>query len=138
MGVEGDVGDLADLESDTGDITNSVTLTSESADQNLVVLLNEVQATVIGDKSSDLLAVLDQLDANALPDSRVRLLSLDSDLFKNDSLGVGGASEGVSLPPCAQMSLLVILVSPNLVPPVLDVLTRRPDSSGLPHLLALL
>ena len=29
-------------------------------------------------------------------------------------LGVARASEGVSLPPCAQVSLLVVLVSPNL------------------------
>merc|ERR1719239_250174 len=100
-GIEGHVGDLADLESDTGNVTNSVTLTSESTDQDLVILLN-------------------------------------SNLLKNNSLGVGGASEGVSLPPCAQVSLLVVLVGPNLVPPVLDVLTRRPDSGRLPHLLALL
>ena len=53
------------------------------------------------------------------------------------NLGVAGASEGVSLPPCAQVSLLVVLVGPHLVPPVLHVLTRCPDSSGLPHLLAL-
>ena len=65
-GVEGHVGDLADLESDTGNVTNSVTLTSESTDQDLVILLNKVQATVIGDKSCDLLAVLDQLHTNAL------------------------------------------------------------------------
>ena len=64
--VEGYVGDLADLESDTGNITNSVTLTSESTDQDLVVLLNEVQTAVIGDESGDLLAILDQLDTDAL------------------------------------------------------------------------
>ena len=29
-------------------------------------------------------------------------------------LGVASASEGVSLPPCAQMSLLVVLVGPDL------------------------
>ena len=66
-GVEGHVGDLADLESNAGNVTNSVTLTTESTDQDLVVLLNEVQTAVIGDKSSDLLAVLDQLNTNALP-----------------------------------------------------------------------
>lgn len=65
-GVEGHVGDLADLESDAGNVTDSVTLTSESTDKDLVVLLNEVQTAVIGDESSDLLAVLDQLDTDAL------------------------------------------------------------------------
>ena len=29
-------------------------------------------------------------------------------------LGVASSSEGVSLPPCAQMSLLVVLVGPDL------------------------
>ena len=65
-GVEGHVGDLADLEPDAGNVTNSVTFTSESTDKDLVVLLNEVQTAVIGDKSSDLLAVLDQLYTHAL------------------------------------------------------------------------
>ena len=64
--VEGHVGDLADLESDAGNVTDSVTLTSESTDQDLVVLLNEVETTVIGDERGDLLAVLDQLDTHAL------------------------------------------------------------------------
>ena len=33
--VEGYVGDLADLESDSGNVSNGVTLTTESRDQNL-------------------------------------------------------------------------------------------------------
>ena len=77
---------LADLKSDSGNITNSVTLTSETADQHLVVLLDKVQATVIGDEGGDLLAVLDQLHTNALPDGRVGLLSLNADLLEDNSL----------------------------------------------------
>ena len=105
-GVEGHVGDLvyiffescclikdlthlADLKSDSGNITNSVTLTSETADQHLIVLLDKVQATVIGDEGGDLLAVLDQLHTNALPDGRVGLLSLNADLLENNSLWIG-------------------------------------------------
>ena len=85
-GVEGHVGDLADLESDSGNVTNSVTLTSETADQHLIVLLDKVQATVIGDEGGDLLAVLDQLHTNALPDGRVGLLSLNTNLLEDNSL----------------------------------------------------
>ena len=48
-------------------------------------------------------------------------------------LGVGGASEGVSLPPCAQVSFLVILVCPNLGAPVLHVFTGSLDTCRLPH-----
>ena len=84
--VEGDVGDLADLEPDSGDISHGVALTSESRDQNLVVLLNEVQTTVIGDESCDLLSVLNELDSDTLTNSRVRLLSLNTNLLENNSL----------------------------------------------------
>ena len=46
---ETDTGDLNDLEADTGNITLSLTPATEAGDQNLVVLVDKVQATVVGD-----------------------------------------------------------------------------------------
>merc|ERR1711881_609509 len=96
-GGEGDVGDLDDLEPDSGNITDGVTFTTESSDQDLVVLLDKVETTILGYEGRDLLAVLDQLHTDALTDGRVRLLGLNTDLLENDSLGVRGSSEGIGL-----------------------------------------
>ena len=52
----------------------------------LVVFFDEVETTVIGDESCDLLSVLDELNSDTLTDSRVRLLSLNTNFLKNDSL----------------------------------------------------
>ena len=91
-----------------------MTLSAESGDQDLIVLLDEVQATVLGDEGGDLLGILDQLNPNALPDSRVGLLGLDTDLLKDDALGMRGSAEGIGLPPGAQVSFFVVLIGPNL------------------------
>lgn len=40
---------LDDLETNTGNITLGLTLTTETGEENLVVLVDEVQTTVIGD-----------------------------------------------------------------------------------------
>lgn len=72
------VGYLDDLETDTGNITDGVTLTTETGNQNLVVLLNVVQATVTGYESGNLLAVLDELNPHALADGRVRLFGFNT------------------------------------------------------------
>jgi len=77
-GQQGDVGHLDNLETDTGNITDGVTLTTETGDQDLIVLLNVVQATVTGYEGGDLLSVLDQLHPHALADGRVRLFGLNA------------------------------------------------------------
>ena len=66
----------------TGNITDGVAFTTETRNQNLVVLFNESQTTIVGYESCDLLAVLDELDTNALTDGRVRLLSLNTTVNK--------------------------------------------------------
>ena len=43
-------------------------------------MTHEVKTTIIGNESSDLLSVLDELDTDTLSDSRVGLLGLNTDL----------------------------------------------------------
>lgn len=112
--VERDVGDLDDLEANSGNISQSVTRATESRDENLVVLVDEVQATVAGDESSDLLSVLDELNTNCLTNGRVGLLSLNSNLLEHDALSLRDTSHRqVEL--LAAVRLGVVLVGPSLL-----------------------
>ena len=87
---------------------------TETRDENLIVLVDEVEATVVGHEGSDLLAVLDELNTHALTHCRVGLLRLDTDLLENDPLGVRAASERLC-PLLAQVTTLVALVRPVVV-----------------------
>ena len=60
-----------------------MTFTTESSDQNLIVFLYKIETTILGDESSNLLSILDQLDTDTLTNSRVRLLGLDTNLKYN-------------------------------------------------------
>ena len=62
-GEEGNVGNLDYLETDTGDITNGVTRTTKSSDENFVVFFDVIQTTVIGDECGDFFAIFDQLNS---------------------------------------------------------------------------
>ena len=54
-------------------------------------------------------------------------------LFKNDAFRVRSASEGIGLPPGAQVSLFVVEIGPPLNSAILDVLTGGPNTSGFTH-----
>jgi len=49
QGRQTDTRDLDDLETDTGNITLGLALTTETGQEDFVVLVDEVQTTVIGD-----------------------------------------------------------------------------------------
>ena len=133
-GKEGDTGNLTDLESDTGNITNGVTGSAETRDEDLVVLVDVVEATIAGDEGGDLLAVLDELDTDALTDSGVGLLGLDANLLEHDALGHGGATHGVGLHGSDGVGLAVLLIPPALSAPVSSELAAGVDSLRLAHL----
>jgi len=99
-GKETDTRDLDDLESDTGNISLCLSSSTETRDKNFIVLVgllsvlvvlrwlvgtHEVETTIIGNESGNLLSVLDELDTDTLSDSRVGLLGLNTDLQVSSS-----------------------------------------------------
>ena len=78
--VKGDVGDFDNLEADAGNVTDSMTLSAEASYQYFVVLLDEIQTAIPRHEGRNLLAILDQLDTDALSDGRVGLFRLHTNL----------------------------------------------------------
>ena len=77
-GEQRGLGHADDLETDSGNISHSVTGTTETGNEHLVVLIDKVQTTIARDEGGDLLTILDQLHTDALTNGRVGLLGLDS------------------------------------------------------------
>ena len=102
--VQGHVGHLGDLESDAGNITDGVTLTTETGNEHFVVLIDEGESTVTGDVRSNSLVVLFELHSDALTNGGVGLLGFDSNLLNNNASGLRRASEGL-LPARDRVSL---------------------------------
>jgi hypothetical protein len=123
--VQRHTSNLHDLEANTRNITDGVALTAETSDKNFIVFIGEVQATIARDEGGNLLTVLDELNTNALTNRRVRLLSLNPDLFQDNTLGVGATGERL-LPLRTQVRLVEILVSPALFTAVNAQLTASP------------
>ncbi|KAH0502914.1 ribosomal protein S23 like protein [Microtus ochrogaster] len=110
-----------------------MTLSTKSSNQNFIVFLNEVQATSIGVESCDILAVLDELHPDTLPESRIWLLGFNSFFFQHDSLGMRGTSKRIGLQGCAQVGLLLLFMS-LLVPLVAVELPGSMETTTLAHL----
>ena len=85
---------------------------------------------IVRTESSNLLAVLDQLNSDTLSDGRVGLLGLDTDLLEDDTLGVGRTTEGRGLESGTQGTLLIGKVGPFLVLSVCSQLSRSVKTTG--------
>jgi hypothetical protein len=111
-GQERGSGDLLNLEADTWDITDGVTLTTETGDKDLVVLVNETHGTILRHEACNSLVVLFELYSHTFTDGRVGLLGLDGDFLDNDARRLRGASERL-LPARDSVCLGVFLFGPS-------------------------
>uniref|UniRef100_A0A8C9GUK9 Uncharacterized protein n=1 Tax=Piliocolobus tephrosceles TaxID=591936 RepID=A0A8C9GUK9_9PRIM len=127
------IGYFDNLKADSRNITNSMTFATKSSNQNFIVFLNKVQATVIGYKGCDLLAILDQLDPDTLPNGRIWLFGFNSYFFQDDSFCMRSTSKRVGLQGCAQMGFLVLFIMPLLVSSVTAELPSSTKSTTLAH-----
>ena len=110
-GTETTSSDFNDLESYTGQITLSVSRSTETGNKDLIVLIDEGHTTISWNVGGDSLVVLLELDSNALSDSGVRLLSLNSNLLDNNTGGMGSIGERF-LPFRSRVLLFVTEIGP--------------------------
>merc|ERR1711874_650865 len=105
--------DNHDLISDSWQVTNGVSLSTESGNNDLVVFVNVVDTTILGDEGSDFLTVLLELDSHGLSDGGVRLLGFDTQFLDNNSLSLRGTLEWL-FPLGSNVCLVVVLIVPKL------------------------
>uniref|UniRef100_A0A8C9F3L2 Uncharacterized protein n=1 Tax=Pavo cristatus TaxID=9049 RepID=A0A8C9F3L2_PAVCR len=137
QGQQRNIGYFDNLEANSRNVTNGVTLPTKTSNQHFIFLgvthLNEVQATIVRNKGCYFFAILDELDSHTLPDSRVGLFTEGHAHFlQDDPLGVGRAAERVGLQRRAQVRLLVLLVVPLLVAAVAAQLASGAETTALP------
>ena len=94
---EGGLGDANNLETDTGDITDGMTGTTETSNEDFIVFINVVQTTIARNEGGDLLTVLDKLNTDALTNSRVRLLSFNTTTNSFDNVSTYTFSRTIPL-----------------------------------------
>lgn len=107
--------------------------TTETGNENFVVLVDKVQTTIAGHEGGDLLAVLDELDTHAFSNGGVGLLGFDPDLLQHDPLGHRRTTHGIGLHGGHGVRLGVLVIAPALFSPMVAKLSTGTDSIGLSH-----
>lgn len=128
--VETIASNLGNQESDTGQITDGVAGTTETLDEDLVVLIAEGHTTVTWDEAGDSLIVFFELDSDTLSNTGVWLLGFDTDLLDDNTASVGGTTEWLS-PLSGLMGKLVLLVSPKVQSSLILQLATSSDTTWL-------
>merc|ERR1711915_943875 len=125
------VGNLNHLETNSWNVTYSMALPTKSRNQNLVVLFNIIQTSVVRNKSCDLLPVLDELHTNAFTNGRVRLFGFNAHLLQYDSFRVRSSTKRIGFQRCTEMCFLVAKVVPSLFTTKGTELTSDSNSTWL-------
>uniref|UniRef100_A0A8C1WV60 Uncharacterized protein n=1 Tax=Cyprinus carpio TaxID=7962 RepID=A0A8C1WV60_CYPCA len=115
------VGHLHHLETNTGDVTHGVSLTTESRHQNLIVFLEP--------REKPHTSVTQSLVNPYIHHSRDQHGLLH--FLKHDAFGVRRSTEGVGLQSSAQMGLLVLFIMPLLLAAVVPQFSSSTQSTTL-------
>merc|ERR550525_1908025 len=105
-------GHLHHFEPDSGDITDGMARPTEPGHEHLVILIDEIQTTVIWNKGCDLFTVFDQLHPNTLSDGRVGLLSLNSQSLCDNALCMGTSRKRIGLERCERVFVAIRFFGP--------------------------
>ena len=85
------------LKVDSRNVTNSMTFGTKSSNQNFIIFLNKIQATITGYKRLWFFAILGELNPDTFPDGRIWLFGFNPYFFEHNSLGMRSASKRVGL-----------------------------------------
>ena len=89
-----------------------MTGSTESSNENFVVLIDESHTTISRNEAGDSFVVLLELNSHTLSDGRVGLLGLNSDLLDDDTGSVRCALERLS-PLGDLVGLVEVVISPS-------------------------